>query len=104
MVKKFEVEYAEKIARDGKLSSDIPIFDYMCAYYRKVQKNIQKSTAESYHEMIYGRIQRYFTAHSNLTVGNITSRDFVVNCCENRFCIKWPKWLKHTIKALISLK
>lgn len=75
VVKKFEVEYAEQIARDGKPSSDIPIFDYMCAYYRKVQKNIQKSTAESYHGMIYGRIQRYFTAHGNLTVGNITSKD-----------------------------
>ena len=25
--------------------------------------------------MIYGRIRRYFTAHSNLTVGNITSKD-----------------------------
>ena len=75
VVKAFENDYAEQLARNEKPASDIPIFDYMCAHYRKVEKNIQKSTAESYHGMIYGRIRRYFTAHSNLTVGNITSKD-----------------------------
>ena len=75
VVKAFENDYAEQLARNTKPASDIPIFDYMCAHYRKVEKNIQKSTAESYHGMIYGRIRRYFTAHSNLTVGNITSKD-----------------------------
>lgn len=75
VVKAFENDYAEQIARNAKPASDIPIFDYMCAHYKKIEKNIQKSTAESYHGMIYGRIRRYFTAHSNLTVGNITSKD-----------------------------
>ena len=72
VVKDFENDYAEQLARNEKPASDIPIFDYMCAHYRKVEKNIQKSTAESYHGMIYGRIRRYFTARNNLTVGNIT--------------------------------
>lgn len=75
VVKAFENDYAEQLARNEKPASDIPIFDYMCAHYKKVEKNIQKSTAESYHGMIYCRIRRYFTAHSNLTVGNITSKD-----------------------------
>ncbi len=75
VVKTFEIDYAEQIARNARPASDIPIFDYMCAHYKKVEKNIQKSTAESYHGMIYGKIRRYFTAHSNLTVGNITSKD-----------------------------
>ena len=75
VVKAFENDYAEQLARNTKPASDIPIFDYMCAHYRKVEKNIQKSTAESYHGMIYGRIRRYFTARNNLTVGNITSTD-----------------------------
>ena len=75
VVKAFEIDYAEQIARNARPASDIPIFDYMCAHYKKIEKNIQKSTAESYHGMIYGRIRRYFTAHSNLTVGNITSKD-----------------------------
>ncbi|MEE0981238.1 MAG: tyrosine-type recombinase/integrase [Acutalibacteraceae bacterium] len=75
VVKDFENDYAEQLARNEKPASDIPIFDYMCAHYRKVEKNIQKSTAESYHGMIYGRIRRYFTARNNLTVGNITSTD-----------------------------
>lgn len=64
VVKAFENDYAEQIARNAKPASDIPIFDYMCAHYKKIEKNIQKSTAESYHGMIYGRIRRYFTAHS----------------------------------------
>lgn len=75
VVKAFENDYAEQLARNAKPASDIPIFDYMCAHYKKVEKNIQKSTAESYHGMIYGRIRRYFTARNNLTVGNITSTD-----------------------------
>ena len=47
----------------------------MCAYFKKIEKNIQKSTAESYRGMINGRIRRYFTARKELTVGNITAKD-----------------------------
>ena len=53
----------------------IPIYDYMCAYFKKIEKNIQKSTAESYRGMINGRIRRYFTARKDLTVGSITAKD-----------------------------
>ena len=75
VVQAFEQSYAEQIAQNKKPASDIPIYDYMCAYYKKIEKNIQKSTAESYRGMINGRIRRYFTARKELTVGNITAKD-----------------------------
>ena len=75
VVQAFEQSYAEQIAQNKKPASDIPIYDYMCAYYKKVEKNIQKSTAESYRGMINGRIRRYFTARKDLTVGSITAKD-----------------------------
>lgn len=75
VVQAFEQSYAEQIAQNKKPASDIPIYDYMCAYYKKIEKNIQKSTAESYRGMINGRIRRYFTARKDLTVGNITAKD-----------------------------
>ena len=70
MVQAFEQSYAEQIAQNKKPASDIPIYDYMCTYFKKIEKNIQKSTAESYRGMINGRIRRYFTARKDLTVGN----------------------------------
>ena len=75
VVQAFEQSYAEQIAQNKKPASDIPIYDYMCAYYKKIEKNIQKSTVESYRGMINGRIRRYFTARKELTVGNITAKD-----------------------------
>ena len=75
VVQAFEQSYAEQIAQNKKLASDIPIYDYMCAYYKKIEKNIQKSTAESYRGMINGRIRRYFTARKDLAVGSITAKD-----------------------------
>lgn len=75
VVQAFEQSYAEQIAQNKKPASDIPIYDYMCAYFKKIEKNIQKSTAESYRGMINGRIRRYFTARKELTVGSITAKD-----------------------------
>lgn len=75
VVQAFEQTYAEQIAQNKKPASDIPIYDYMCAYYKKIEKNIQKSTAESYRGMINGRIRRYFTARRELTVGSINAKD-----------------------------
>ena len=74
VVQAFEQSYAEQIAQNKKPASDIPIYDYMCAYFKKIEKNIQKSTAESYRGMTNGRIRRYFTARQELTVGSITAK------------------------------
>lgn len=75
VVKQFEEEYAERLARGNRPPSDIPIFEYMCGYLKKIQQNLQKNTVESYHSMIYGKIRRYFSARSHLTVGNLTVKD-----------------------------
>ncbi len=75
VVKKFENEYAEGLARNGRPSSDISVFEYMCAYLKKVEPNLQKSTFQSYHMMVYGKIKRYFEPKPQLTVGTITAKD-----------------------------
>lgn len=75
VVKQFEEEYAERLARGNRPPADIPIFEYMCGYLKKIQQNLQKNTVESYHSMIYGKIRRYFSARSHLTVGNLTVKD-----------------------------
>lgn len=75
VVKKFENEYAEGLARNGRPCSDIPVFEYMCAYLKKVEPSIQKSTFQSYHMIVYGKIRRYFESKQHLTVGSITAKD-----------------------------
>ena len=75
VVKKFENEYAEGLARNGRPCSDIPVFEYMCAYLKKVEPSLQKSTFQSYHMMVYGKIRRYFDPKPQLTVGSITAKD-----------------------------
>ena len=75
VVKQFEEEYAERLARGNRPPADIQIFEYMCGYLKKIQQNLQKNTVESYHSMIYGKIRRYFSARSHLTVGNLTVKD-----------------------------
>ena len=75
VVKQFEEEYAERLARGNRPPADIPIFEYMCGYLKKIQQNLQNNTVESYHSMIYGKIRRYFSARSHLTVGNLTVKD-----------------------------
>lgn len=65
VVKQFEEEYAERQARGNRPAADIPIFEYMCGFLKKIQPDLQKNTVESYHSMIYGKIQRYFSARSH---------------------------------------
>ena len=52
VVKQFEEEYAERLARGNRPPSDIPIFEYMCGYLKKIQQNLQKNTVESYHSCL----------------------------------------------------
>lgn len=47
----------------------------ICAYLKKVEPNLQKSTFQSYHMMVYGKIKRYFEPKPQLTVGTITAKD-----------------------------
>lgn len=75
VVRKYEEEYAALLERAGRPASDIPVFDYLCAYLKKAEPSLQKNTIQSYRSMIYGKIKRYFTARPDLTVGNLTPRD-----------------------------
>lgn len=75
VVNTFQQEYAEMLERAGKPKSDIPVFDYLCNYLEKVEPTLQKNTIESYHMMVYGKIQRYFTTHGEITVGSLTPQD-----------------------------
>ena len=75
VVGNFEDEYNKQLARDGRPASDIPIFQYLCGYLERAKPSIQTSTYRSYHQMIYGKIQRYFNDHAKLTVENIKPKD-----------------------------
>lgn len=76
VVGNFETEHAEMLARQGRPAADIPVFDYMVMWLKqKAEPNIQINTYRSYHNMIYGKIMRYFTAKPELTVANLTAKD-----------------------------
>ena len=71
----FEDEYNKMLARGGRPAADIPIFQFLCGYLEKAKPNLQVSTYQSYHQMIYGKIQRYFNAHPKLTVESLKPKD-----------------------------
>lgn len=75
VVSKFEIEYAESLVRRGNPAAGLSVFDYLCAYLNRAKSSIQINTYESYHGMIYGKIQRYFEPKTKLTVGNLQPKD-----------------------------
>lgn len=75
VVTKFETEYELKLSRGDRPTADIPIFKYMCSFLERVKPTIQINTYRAYRSMIYGKIQRYFNEHSDLTVGNLKPKD-----------------------------
>ena len=75
VVSTYEQEYNDYLARGGKPSADIPIFTFMCAFLEKSKPNLQISTYQSYHNMVFGKIQRYFNDHPRLTVESIKPKD-----------------------------
>ena len=75
VVDQFETEYAEGLASKNHPSADIPVFEFMCAFLKKAQPNILLNTYKSYHNMIYGKIQRYFNCRPNITVANLKPKD-----------------------------
>ena len=75
VVNKFEEDLAEREKKKDTPDCDITIFSYMTEWLEKTRQNIQISTYESYHGMIYGKIQRYFEKHRDITVGNMKPKD-----------------------------
>ncbi|MBR1811177.1 MAG: site-specific integrase [Clostridia bacterium] len=75
VVTEYEEEYNKRLLRGGKPDADIPIFPFLCSYLEKAKQHLQVSTYRSYHQMIYGRIQQYFSKRNHLTVENIKPKD-----------------------------
>ncbi len=75
VVEAFEEEYEERLARGGRPSANIPVYDYMKAHLEKTKRNIKGTTYDSYHGMIEGKIKAYFTKRPHLMVGNLKPRD-----------------------------
>lgn len=71
----FEEEYAAMLARKDRTNADISIFEYMCAYLKRAEQELQLNTRRSYRNMIYGKIQLYFNKHPQITIENITPKD-----------------------------
>ena len=75
VVNKFEEDLAEREKKKDTPDCDITIFGYMTEWLEKTRQNIQISTYESYHGMVYGKIQRYFEKHRDITVGSMKPKD-----------------------------
>lgn len=75
VVSRFEEEYAAMLARKKRSCADITIFEYMCAYLKRAEPELQLNTRRSYRNMIYGKIQSYFNKRTQITIENITPKD-----------------------------
>ena len=60
-VNDFEKELTEILTRSQNPDADMPAFEYMVKWLGSVQPSLQINTYRSYHNMIYGRIKRYFS-------------------------------------------
>ncbi len=77
VVNKYEEEYAQEIEMQNKPKSDIPVYEYMTDFLNRTEHTLQKNTRISYRSMLEGRIKRFFTEHSDLTVGNLKPADIM---------------------------
>ena len=76
VVARFEEEYERNLRQGSMPNADIPVFEYMRTYLEKRRASIQINTYKSYHNMIYGKIQKYFSEEKPyLTVGNLKPKD-----------------------------
>ena len=75
VVAQYEQEYWENLEREGRPPSDIPVYQYLVEFLKRVEPELQKNTIVSYRGMINGKIRRYFEARPYLTVGNLKPKD-----------------------------
>ena len=59
----------------GRPPADIPVYDYLVSYLKRVEPELQKNTIVSYRSMTNGKIRRYFQRRPQLTVGNLKPQD-----------------------------
>ena len=75
MVAQYEQEFWEEQERGGRPPADIPVYDYLVSYLKRVEPELQKNTIVSYRSMTNGKIRRYFQRRPQLTVGNLKPQD-----------------------------
>lgn len=75
VVAQYEQEFWEEQERGGRPPADIPVYDYLVSYLKRVEPELQKNTIVSYRSMTNGKIRRYFQRRSQLTVGNLKPQD-----------------------------
>ena len=75
VVAQYEQEFWEEQERGGRPPADIPVYDYLVSYLKRVEPELQKNTIVSYRAMVQGKIRRYFEARPQLTVENLKPQD-----------------------------
>ena len=75
VVAQYEQEFWEEQERGGRPPADIPVYDYLVSYLKRVELELQKNTIVSYRSMTNGKIRRYFQRRPQLTVGNLKPQD-----------------------------
>ena len=75
VVARYEQEFWEEQERGGRPRADIPVYDYLVSFLKRVEPELQKSTIHSYRAMVQGKIRRYFEARPQLTVENLKPQD-----------------------------
>lgn len=75
VVAQYEQAFLEEEQRGGRPRADIPVYDYLVSFLKRVEPELQKSTIHSYRAMVQGKIRRYFEARPQLTVGNLKPQD-----------------------------
>lgn len=75
VVARYEQEFWEEQERGGRPPADIPVYDYLVSYLKRVEPELQKNTIVSYRSMTNGKIRRYFQRRTQLTLGNLKPQD-----------------------------
>lgn len=75
VVARYEQEFWEEQERGGRPPADIPVYDYLVSYLKRVEPELQKNTIVSYRSMTNGKIRRYFQRRPQLTLGNLKPQD-----------------------------
>lgn len=75
VVAQYEQAFLEEEQRGGRPRADIPVYDYLVSFLKRVEPELQKSTIHSYRAMVQGKIRRYFEARPQLTVENLKPQD-----------------------------
>ena len=72
----FEEQQNSKENQSSDSASSVPVFNYLNACLEKAKSDLQYNTYRGYYRVIHGKIKAYFDARAELTIDNITPKDF----------------------------